>query len=71
MLYQRQARLAAAKGDGEGRLYAFKKAPDTDRKSAHKPHDKARAIIFVKRRRKSSRVARRRLPAQNRPEGPQ
>jgi lipopolysaccharide biosynthesis regulator YciM len=97
MLYQRQARLAAAKGDGEGRLYALKKALDTDRKSvaiatevadlaeavgddelamralrvvtanpikdakacalayfrqariAHKSHDKARAIIFVKR----------------------
>jgi tetratricopeptide (TPR) repeat protein len=96
-LYQRQARLAAAKGDGEGRLYALKKALDTDRRSvaiatevadlaeavgddelamralrvvtanpikdakacalayfrqariAHKSHDKARAIIFVKR----------------------
>jgi lipopolysaccharide biosynthesis regulator YciM len=97
VLYQRQARLAAAKGDSEGQLYALKKALDTDRKSvaiatevadlaeaagddelamralrvvtanpikdakacavaylrqariAHKSHDKARAIIFVKR----------------------
>ena len=96
-LYQRQARLAAAKGDSEGRLHALKKALDTDRRSvaiasevadlaesvgddelamralrvvtanpikdakacavayfrqgriAHKSHDKARAIIFVKR----------------------
>jgi len=96
-LYQRQARLAAAKGDNEGRLQALRKALDTDRKSAsianevadlaeaagddelamralrvvtaspvkdakasalayfrlgklaHKAHDKARAIIFVKR----------------------
>jgi tetratricopeptide (TPR) repeat protein len=97
VLYQRQARLAAAKGDNEGRLQALRKALDTDRKStsiatevadlaeavgddelamralrvvtaspnkdpkasalayyrlgkiAHKAHDKARAIIFVKR----------------------
>ena len=96
-LYQRQARLAAAKGDKDGRLQALRKALDTDRKSAaiatevadlaeeagddelamralrvvtanpmkdakasamayyrlgkiaHKAHDKARAIIFVKR----------------------
>jgi tetratricopeptide (TPR) repeat protein len=33
ILYQRQARLAAAKGDSDGRLYALKKALDTDRKS--------------------------------------
>ena len=32
-LYQRQARLAAAKGDNEGRLQALKKALETDRKS--------------------------------------
>jgi tetratricopeptide (TPR) repeat protein len=97
VLYQRQARLAAARGDQEGRLQALRKALDTDRKSAaianevadlaeaagddelamralrvvtaspmkdtkasalayfrlgkiaHKAHDKARAIIFVKR----------------------
>lgn len=97
VMYQRQARLAAAKGDNEGRLQALRKALDTDRKSAsianevadlaeaagddelamralrvvtaspvkdakasalayyrlgklaHKAHDKARAIIFVKR----------------------
>jgi tetratricopeptide (TPR) repeat protein len=33
VLYQRQARLAAAKGDNDGRLQALKKALDTDRKS--------------------------------------
>jgi tetratricopeptide (TPR) repeat protein len=97
ILYQRQARLAAAKGDPDGQLQSLKKALDTDRKSvaiasevadlaeavgddelamralrvvtanpikdakasavayfrlariAHKSHDKARAIIFVKR----------------------
>ena len=32
-LYQRQAQLAAAKGDNEGRLQALKKALETDRKS--------------------------------------
>jgi golgin subfamily B member 1 len=34
ILYQRQARLAAAKGDSDGQLYALKKALDTDRKNA-------------------------------------
>ena len=33
MLYQRQARLAAAQGDRDGQLQALKKAMDTDRKS--------------------------------------
>jgi tetratricopeptide (TPR) repeat protein len=33
ILYQRQARLAAAQGDNDGRLQALKKAMDTDRKS--------------------------------------
>lgn len=33
VLYQRQAQLAAAKGDNEGRLQALKKALETDRKS--------------------------------------
>jgi tetratricopeptide (TPR) repeat protein len=33
LLYQRQARLAAAQGDQDGQLQALKKAMDTDRKS--------------------------------------
>ena len=33
VLYQRQARLAAAKGDNEGRLQALKKALETDRRN--------------------------------------
>jgi tetratricopeptide (TPR) repeat protein len=33
VLYQRQARLAAAKGDNEGRLQALRKALETDRRN--------------------------------------